>query len=65
MSTARLDELILAETREVKKRQRQRRSGLRNGPGRPDFTDLGGGASVSQQLKRAKLIATLVPSKYL
>ena len=45
MSTARLDELILAETREVKKRQRQRRSGLRNGPGRPDFTDLGGGSS--------------------
>jgi hypothetical protein len=39
--TARLDELILAETREVKKRQRQRRSGLRSGPGRPDFTDLG------------------------
>ena len=42
--SGRLDELILAETREVKKRQRQRRSGLRNGPGRPDFSDLGGGA---------------------
>jgi hypothetical protein len=42
MSSARLDELILAETREVKKRQRQRRSGLRSGPGRPDFAELGG-----------------------
>ena len=41
MAGQRLDELILAETREVKKRQRQRRSGLRHGPGRPDFADLG------------------------
>ena len=45
MST--LDLLILAETREVKKRQRQRRSGLRNGPGRPDFAELGGGNHAS------------------
>eukprot|EP00946_MAST-07B_sp_MAST-7B-sp1_P001203 g1203.t1 len=41
MAGKRLDELILAETREVKKRQRQRRSGLRHGPGRPDFGGLG------------------------
>lgn len=41
MAGQRLDELILAETREVKKRQRQRRSGLRHGPGRPDFAGLG------------------------
>ena len=35
----RLDQQILAETREVKKRQRARRSGLKPGPGRPDFTE--------------------------
>ncbi len=38
----RLDQQILAETREVKKRQRARRSGLKPGPGRPDFTEIGG-----------------------
>eukprot|EP00945_MAST-04E_sp_MAST-4E-sp1_P001118 g1118.t1 len=41
-SHLRLDQQILAETREVKKRQRARRSGVKPGPGRPDFTEIGG-----------------------
>jgi hypothetical protein len=48
----RLDQQILAETREVKKRQRARRSGLKPGPGRPDFTEIGGTRPTSSPLPK-------------
>ena len=60
--TLRLDQQILAETREVKKRQRARRAGVKPGPGRPDFTEIGGTRPTTSPLPnimKSKSSATL------